>query len=90
MNDNYLKDATLQELMRVLQACNEEVNELKRGINYESGKDAPNYRLICQMANDALEQINLILTIKLEINSRGSDKSLGADDLNGNDSTAKE
>ena len=79
MNENYLKDATLQELMRVLQACNEEVNELKRGIKRESGKDAPNYRLIRQMANDVLEQTNLILIIKLEINSRG------ADDLNGND-----
>ena len=79
MNYNYLKDATLQELMRVFQVCNEEVNELKRGIKYESRKDAPNYRLIRQIANDALEQINLILIIKLEINSRG------ADDLNGND-----
>ena len=79
MNYNYLKDATLEELRRVFQVCNEEVNELKRGIKYESGKDAPNYRLIRQIGNDALEQINLILIIKLEINSRG------ADDLNGND-----
>lgn len=70
MNYNYLKDASLHELMRVFQVCNEEVKELKRGIKYESGKDAPNYRLIRQMANDALDQTNLILIINLEINLR--------------------
>ena len=70
MNDNYLKDATLQELKEVSQGCNEEVKELRRGINYESRQDAPNYRLICEMANDALEQTNLILAITREINSR--------------------